>query len=49
MLDFISAVIAAIAAFFRSRIDTAVEILALHQQVAVLTRAILQLGADPPQ
>src|SRR5688572_15370589 len=38
MLDFISAVLAAIAAFFRSRVDTAVEILALRQQVAVLKR-----------
>jgi hypothetical protein len=38
MLDFISAILAAIAAFFRSRVDTAVEILALRQQVAVLKR-----------
>jgi hypothetical protein len=38
MLDFICAVLAIIRDFFRSRVDTSLEILALRQQVAVLKR-----------
>ena len=38
MLDLLLAFIAAVAAFFRSRTDTALEVLALRQQVAVLKR-----------
>ena len=38
MLDFITAFLAAIRVFFRSRVDTSLEVLALRQQVAVLKR-----------
>src|ERR1700693_5319014 len=38
MLDFQLAVLAAVRVFVRSRSDTAVEVLALRQQVAVLKR-----------
>ena len=38
MLDFITAFLAAIRVFFLSRVDTALEVLALRQQVAVLKR-----------
>jgi putative transposase len=38
MLDLISAFLVAIRVFFRSRLDTSLEILALRQQVAVLKR-----------
>ena len=38
MLDFILAILAALRVFFRSRLDTSLEILALRQQVAVLKR-----------
>src|SRR5207248_9794944 len=38
MLDFVLAVLAGLCAFFRSRADLAVEILALRQQVAVFKR-----------
>ena len=38
MLDLIAALLAAIRVFFRSRLDTALEVLALRQQVAVLKR-----------
>jgi putative transposase len=38
MLDLIAAVLAALRVFFRSRLDTALEVLALRQQVAVLKR-----------
>ena len=38
MLDLIPAVLAAFRVFFRSRLDTSLEILALRQQVAVLKR-----------
>lgn len=38
MLPFILSLIAAARVFFQSRTDTAVEVLALHQQVAVLKR-----------
>ena len=38
VLDLISAFLAAIRVFFRSRVDTSLEVLALRQQVAVLKR-----------
>ncbi len=38
MLDFLLAVLAAVRMFVRSRSDTALEVLALRQQVAVLKR-----------
>jgi hypothetical protein len=38
MLDLMAAVLAALRVFFRSRLDTAPEVLALRQQVAVLKR-----------
>ena len=38
MLDLITAFLAAIRVFFRSRVDTSLEVLALRQQVAVLKR-----------
>ena len=38
MLDFLLAVLAAVRVFVRSRSDTALEVLALRQQVAVLKR-----------
>jgi hypothetical protein len=38
MLQFILSILAAVGAFFRSRADIAMEILALRQQVAVLKR-----------
>jgi len=38
MLDLITAFVAAIGIFFRCRLDTALELLALRQQVAVLKR-----------
>ena len=38
MLDFLLAVLAAVRVFVRSRSDTALELLALRQQVAVLKR-----------
>jgi transposase InsO family protein len=38
VLDFILAILAALRVFFRSRLDTSLEILALRQQVAVLKR-----------
>ena len=38
MVEFILALLAALRVFFRSRGDTALEILALRQQVAVLKR-----------
>src|SRR5260370_5065890 len=38
MLDFLLAVLAAVRVFIRSRSDTALEVLALRQQVAVLKR-----------
>ena len=38
MIEFIPALLAALRAFFRSRTDLALEILALRQQVAVLKR-----------
>ena len=38
MLQFILSFIAAVRVFFRSRSDTALEVLALRQQVAVLKR-----------
>src|SRR6266849_2718343 len=38
MLDFLLAVLAAVRVFVRSRRDTALEVLALRQQVAVLKR-----------
>src|ERR1700688_5246067 len=38
MLDFVLAVLAAVRVFVRSRSDTALEVLALRQQVAVLKR-----------
>src|SRR5215813_12715333 len=38
MLDLICAFLAAIRVFFRSRLDTSLEVLALRQQVAVLKR-----------
>jgi hypothetical protein len=38
MLDFLFAVLAAVRVFVRSRSDTALEVLALRQQVAVLKR-----------
>ena len=38
MLDLIPAFLAAIRVFFRSRLDTSLEVLALRQQVAVLKR-----------
>jgi putative transposase len=38
VLDFITAFLAAIRVFFRSRVDTSLEVLALRQQVAVLKR-----------
>ena len=38
MLDFFLAFLAALRVFFRSRADTALEVLALRQQVAVLKR-----------
>jgi hypothetical protein len=38
VLDLITAFLAAIRAFFRSGMDTSLEILALRQQVAVLKR-----------
>jgi Integrase core domain. len=42
MIHFMSAVLAGLAAFFRSRADFALEILALRQQVAVLKRKRLR-------
>ena len=38
MLDFLRAVLSAVRVFARSRSDTALEVLALRQQVAVLKR-----------
>ena len=38
MLDFLLAVLAAVRAFFRSRTNASLEVLALRQQVAVLKR-----------
>ena len=38
MIEFILALLAAVRVFFRSRHDTAIEILALRQQVSVLKR-----------
>ena len=38
MLDFLLAVLAVVRVFVRSRSDTALEVLALRQQVAVLKR-----------
>ena len=38
MLDLISAFLVAIRVFFRRRVDTSLEVLALRQQVAVLKR-----------
>src|SRR5437899_3870722 len=38
MLEFLFSVLAALRVFFRSRSDTALEVLALRQQVAVLKR-----------
>ena len=38
MIEFILSVLAVIRVFFRSRGDTALEILALRQQVAILKR-----------
>jgi hypothetical protein len=38
MLSFVLAILAAVRAYFRSRTDTPLEILALRQQVAVLER-----------
>jgi hypothetical protein len=38
MVEFILALLGALRVFFRSRYDTAIEILALRQQVAVLKR-----------
>ena len=38
MIDIISAIAAAFAVFFRSRLDLSLEVLALRQQVAVLKR-----------
>jgi hypothetical protein len=38
VLDFILAFVAAIRVFFRSRVDTSLEVLALRQQVGVLKR-----------
>src|SRR5712671_130987 len=38
MLEFLFSVLAAVRVFFRSRSDTALEVLALRQQVAVLKR-----------
>jgi hypothetical protein len=38
MLDFLLAVLAAVRAFFHSRTDASLEVLALRQQVAVLKR-----------
>jgi hypothetical protein len=41
-LEFIFVLLAAVRVFFRSRRDTAIEILALRQQVAVLNRKRLR-------
>jgi hypothetical protein len=38
MIEFILALLSALRVFFRSRLDTAIEILALRQQVSVLKR-----------
>jgi hypothetical protein len=38
MFDFLLAFLAAIRVFFRPRVDTSLEVLALRQQVAVLKR-----------
>lgn len=38
MLEFLLCVLAAVRVFFRGRADTALEVLALRQQVAVLKR-----------
>ena len=42
MLEFIVALLAPVGVFFRSRHDTAIEILALRQQVAALKRKRLR-------
>ena len=38
MIDILGAILAALAVFFRSRLDVSLEVLALRQQVAVLKR-----------
>ena len=42
VLDFIASFLSAIRVFFRSRLDTSLEVLALRQQVAVLKRTVVQ-------
>lgn len=48
MINLIRAILTTFAVFFRSRLDTSLEVLALRRQLAVLKRKTAATGAESP-